>query len=79
SSPSGTGMEFLVMEQIRKLVQELMQATPPSPHGIVGIGLGVPGMVDETGTVLFAPNLGWEEVPLRQQLEAELCLPVVVD
>ncbi|KAF6577155.1 ROK family transcriptional regulator [Paenibacillus sp. EKM212P] len=68
-----------VMEQIRKLVQELMQATPPSPHGIVGIGLGVPGMVDETGTVLFAPNLGWEEVPLRQQLEAELCLPVVVD
>ncbi|MDQ0050051.1 putative NBD/HSP70 family sugar kinase [Paenibacillus polymyxa] len=68
-----------IMGQIRKLVQELMQATPPSPHGIVGIGLGVPGMVDETGTVLFAPNLGWEEVPLRQQLEAELGLPVVVD
>lgn len=68
-----------IIGQIRKLVQELMQATPPSPHGIVGIGLGVPGMVDETGTVLFAPNLGWEEVPLRQQLEAELGLPVVVD
>ncbi|WDM21375.1 ROK family transcriptional regulator [Paenibacillus polymyxa] len=68
-----------IMEQIRRLVQELMQVTPPSPHGIVGIGLGVPGMVDETGTVLFAPNLGWEEVPLRQQLEAELGLPVVVD
>ncbi|WDZ55052.1 ROK family transcriptional regulator [Paenibacillus polymyxa] len=68
-----------IMEQIRKLVQELMQATPSSPHGIVGIGLGVPGMVDETGTVLFAPNLGWEEVPLRQQLEAELGMPVVVD
>ncbi|WP_342427151.1 ROK family transcriptional regulator [Paenibacillus sp. FSL L8-0158] len=68
-----------IMGQIRKLVQELMQVTPPSPHGIVGIGLGVPGMVDETGTVLFAPNLGWEEVPLRQQLEAELGLPVIVD
>jgi predicted NBD/HSP70 family sugar kinase len=68
-----------VIEQIQKLVQELMQAAPPSPHGIVGIGLGVPGMVDETGTVLFAPNLGWEEVPLRQQLEDELGLPVVVD
>ncbi|WP_311079957.1 ROK family transcriptional regulator [Paenibacillus polymyxa] len=68
-----------IIGQIRKLVQELMQVTPPSPHGIVGIGLGVPGMVDETGTVLFAPNLGWEEVPLRQQLEAELGLPVVVD
>ncbi|MGM1023243.1 MAG: ROK family protein [Bacillota bacterium] len=68
-----------VMEQIQRLVQELMQTVPPSPHGIVGIGLGVPGMVDETGTVLFAPNLGWEEVPLRQQLEAELGLPVVVD
>ncbi|MEC0183882.1 ROK family transcriptional regulator [Paenibacillus peoriae] len=68
-----------VMEQIQKLVQQLMQVTPPSPHGIVGIGLGVPGMVDESGTVLFAPNLGWEEVPLRQQLETALGLPVVVD
>ncbi|WP_431086887.1 ROK family protein [Paenibacillus sp. 8b26] len=67
-----------VMEQIQKLVQELMQTAPPSPHGIVGIGLGVPGMVDESGTVLFAPNLGWEEVPLRQQLEEELGLPVPV-
>ncbi|MDQ0494998.1 ROK family transcriptional regulator [Paenibacillus brasilensis] len=68
-----------VMEQIQKLVQELMQVTPPSPHGIVGIGLGVPGMVDESGMVLFAPNLGWEEVPLRQQLETALDLPVIVD
>lgn len=68
-----------VMEQIRKLIQELMQVAPPSPHGIVGIGLGVPGMVDESGNVLFAPNLGWEEVPLRQQLETELGLPVIVD
>ncbi|MGG1615212.1 ROK family protein [Paenibacillus sp. NRS-1782] len=68
-----------VMEQIQRLVQELMQTVPPSPHGIVGMGLGVPGMVDESGTVLFAPNLGWEEVPLRQQLEEELGLPVVVD
>ncbi|MFK4303653.1 putative NBD/HSP70 family sugar kinase [Paenibacillus sp. RC254] len=68
-----------VMEQIQKLVQGLMQTAPQSPHGIVGIGLGVPGMVDESGTVLFAPNLGWEEVPLRHQLEEELGLPVVVD
>ncbi|MFK4343420.1 MULTISPECIES: ROK family protein [unclassified Paenibacillus] len=68
-----------VMEQIQKLVEGLMQTAPQSPHGIVGIGLGVPGMVDESGTVLFAPNLGWEEVPLRHQLEEELGLPVVVD
>lgn len=68
-----------VMEQILKLIRQLMQAAPPSPHDIVGIGLGVPGMVDESGTVLFAPNLGWGEVPLRQQLETELGLPVVVD
>ncbi|WP_179030665.1 ROK family transcriptional regulator [Paenibacillus kribbensis] len=77
--PLGQHDPAFVMEQIQKLVQRLMQVTPPSPHGIVGIGLGVPGMVDESGTVLFAPNLGWEEVPLQQQLETELGLPVVVD
>jgi glucokinase-like ROK family protein len=34
--------------------------------GLLGISLAVPGLVDETGTLLFAPNLRWEDVPLRR-------------
>ncbi|MGG3283672.1 ROK family protein [Paenibacillus solani] len=61
------------------MIHGLMRQAPPSPYGIIGIGIGVPGMVDEDGTVLFAPNLGWEMVPLQQQLEDELGLPVTID
>ena len=39
-------------------------------HGIAGIGLGVPGMVDSrTGTVSYSANLGWRDVPIVHGLE----------
>lgn len=43
------------------------------------LGIGVAGQVAaDTGSVRFAPNLVWEDVPLRAELEAALGLPVVV-
>ncbi len=45
-----------------------------------GIGVVVPGMVERTGTrVLFAPRLGWHDVPLQVQLAASTGLPVVIE
>lgn len=57
------------------LVEELVaQATAP----IAGVGVGSPGLVDEDGTVVEAPNLGWSDHPLRARLEAATDLPVWV-
>jgi N-acetylglucosamine repressor len=43
------------------------------------VGVTVPGMIDtRTGTVAFAPNLGWTDVPIRSLLQQALQLPVVV-
>lgn len=45
-----------------------------------GIGVVVPGMVDRGGErVLFAPRLGWRDVPLRQPLAAATGLPVHIE
>ncbi len=45
-----------------------------------GLGIGVAGQVDKlTGTVRFAPNLGWRNMPLRARLEEALGLPVVIN
>jgi predicted NBD/HSP70 family sugar kinase len=53
---------------------------PPSPYGITGIGIGVPGMVDSHGTVLFAPNLGWTHVDLRAAVQLYYPqIPIFVD
>ncbi|CAI6084518.1 N-acetylglucosamine repressor [Paenibacillus sp. JJ-100] len=68
-----------VFEQLKLAADHLIIQAPPSPHGVIGIGIGVPGMVDEQGTVLFAPNLGWEMVPLRAMLEENFKLPVTID
>ncbi|WP_211296359.1 ROK family transcriptional regulator [Paenibacillus donghaensis] len=68
-----------VLEAMTKLISALIAAAPATPYGIVGIGVGVPGMVDEHGVVLFAPNLGWETVDLRALLEAEFAVPVTID
>ncbi|SMG56572.1 xylose repressor, XylR [Paenibacillus aquistagni] len=69
-----------VTEQLSSVIQELIDLAPASPYGVIGIGVGAPGMVDEQGCVLFAPNLGWEQIPLRQWLQDRFThIPVLVD
>ena len=44
-----------------------------------GMGLSLPGRVDGSGRLLFAPNLGWGHTNLREILEASVGFPVVLD
>lgn len=60
-----------VVDQIGKTIRLLSRRLPDSPYGIVGIGIGVPGLVDETSRVVSAPNLGWDNVDLAGALAAE--------
>ncbi len=45
---------------------------------VLGVGVGSPGVIDPSGTVLEAPNRGWFDVPLADRLGTELGLPVHV-
>lgn len=48
--------------------------------GIEGVGVAVPGMVDQrTGQVLKAPALGWRGIDLRSQIAAATGLPVEIE
>lgn len=60
-------------------IDELMAAAPESPHGIVGIGVGVPGIVDKGGEILLAPNLNWKNLNLKNVLEEKYNLPVIIE
>jgi glucokinase-like ROK family protein len=77
---STTQDQVQVLEQAEALVQEaILQATMGETH-LFGIGLGVPGLVDHaTGTLLFAPNLKWSNVPLRDMWWRHFGVPVVVE
>lgn len=60
---------------VTRLVTDLVAA---ADKPVLGIGVGSPGIVDLTGTVRSAPNLGWENTPLQQILAAATGLPVLV-
>ncbi|APV43716.1 glucokinase [Dehalogenimonas formicexedens] len=45
----------------------------------VSMGIGVAGQVSTgAGVVIFAPNLGWRDVPLRSKLEQSVGIPVTI-
>jgi predicted NBD/HSP70 family sugar kinase len=69
----------VAIEQLCGCVEALIAESLSSPFGIVGIGVGVPGLVDESGAILFAPNLKWRDVPLQRLLAERFSLPVTID
>lgn len=61
------------------LIHEALAAAKVGPGALAGIGIGTPGPLDlDKGTLIYAPNLGWKNVPLRKRLEAEFGCPVAV-
>ncbi|MGG6309486.1 ROK family protein [Paenibacillus macerans] len=68
-----------VLEQIRKTIRQLGRKLPDSPYGIVGIGIGVPGLVDEKSRVVSAPNLGWNQIDLYEALASEFGTNIHID
>ena len=45
---------------------------------VIGVGVGSPGIVDDQGVIVSAPNLGWRDVPLQTRLSDACRLPVAV-
>jgi glucokinase-like ROK family protein len=68
-----------VLDLLRDNLRGVIDGAPNSLYGVVGIGLGIPGIVDSDGNVLFAPNLGWRDVDLPHRLQAQFRMPVFVE
>lgn len=69
----------LAFDALVQSIDMLIKQAPESIYGIVGIGVGAPGIVDQDGTILFAPNMKWREVPLQKMLEGKYDLPIIID
>lgn len=60
---------------IAELVLELVQQ-----HAVEAVGIGAAGFIDrDRSRVMFAPNLGWVDEPLRSEVERLTGLPAVVE
>ncbi|MFC2169266.1 ROK family protein [Acidobacteriota bacterium] len=49
-----------------------------STRSAQALGIGIAAQIDSAGVVLSSPNLGWQNIPLKAQLEKKLKMPVVV-
>ncbi len=62
------------------VVHELLADLAPETSGaLLGIGVGTPGVIDTTtGTIRWAVNLDWQDLPLGALLRERYDVPVVV-
>jgi glucokinase-like ROK family protein len=59
-----------ILSRTLVLIGQAIEAGRKVTGNILGIAVGVPGLVDQrSGTVLFAPNLKWENISLRATLQ----------
>lgn len=74
--------QHAILERAQALLHEAIQRGYQEYGTLLGIGVGVAALIDQsTGTMLYAPNLGWREAfPIRAMLqEAFPQAPLIVD
>ena len=68
-----------IIDHLFKVIDLLVKAAPSTPYGIIGIGIGVPGIVRKDGEILLAPNLNWKNVQLKSIIEETYNVPVIIE
>jgi glucokinase-like ROK family protein len=74
-----TGQD-LIMSIVSRLVKKASQYIQANACHLLGVGVGVPGLVDvSSGLLRIAPNLHWENVPVRDMLAQHFDCPIYVE
>ena len=78
-----TRTDLPVEEQIRQMAQCALETLEKSGYtldDVHSVGLGIPGIADQnTGVVPFCTNLGWYDVPLRDEFRKYIGKPIFID
>ena len=65
-----------ILPDIAAAVQNKMEEMKIEKESVVGVGIGVPGPVNDDGVVFKAVNLGWDVMNIKEILGGLLGLPV---
>jgi N-acetylglucosamine repressor len=68
-------LKSILIERIRLVTNQ----APESRYGIIGIGVGVHGFVNENQTVIYSPHSNWDKIDIKNLLEVHFNLPVFID
>lgn len=68
-----------VAKNIADVIRLLLEKTGISTDEIIGVGMGVPGMIDsKKGEVVYSSNLKWRHFPIAKAVESLSGLPVKI-
>ena len=77
-TPRHLGPDAVITTTIDTIVE--LRAQIPDAARVRAVGLVVPGLVDaEQGIAVYAANIGWRQLPLRQIVAEAVGLPVILD
>jgi len=69
-----------ILDRALAILHQAIEVGHPACGTLLGVSVGVHGLVDQaTGTLLFAPNLGWKDLPIRSILKETIDAPLFVD
>lgn len=69
-------LEWILCEEIEHAAQQ----APPSPHGLIGAGIALPGIVNfKTGSAFYLPNIELKEWGVSAVLSQRFSFPIFVD
>jgi predicted NBD/HSP70 family sugar kinase len=68
-----------VIEAVISGVRQLVGSAELAGCSVLGVGVGVPGVVEQGPQGVHAPGLGWQNVALGPALQREVEVPVLVD
>ena len=77
-TPRHLGPDAVITTTLDAIVE--LRAQVPQAARLLAVGLVVPGVVDtQQGIAVYAANLGWQQLPLRQIVADAVGLPVILD
>ncbi len=69
-----------LLDRVAGATRDALDAAARDGLRPAGVSIAVPGLVEEaSGTLVFAPNLGWSDVAVAHELQSRLDLPVQVE
>lgn len=70
----------IIIDRALAILNQAIHAGCSTCGKLLGMAVGIPGLVDQaSGALLFAPNLGWKDLPLRSILQESFNVPIFVD
>ncbi|MCO4850688.1 transcriptional repressor XylR [Bacillus vallismortis] len=61
------------------MIHHFMTHMPQSPYGLIGIGICVPGLIDEDQKIVFTPNSNWRNIDLKPFIQETFNVPVFIE